>query len=81
MKRVNVVKTDEVLDIGVELQFRMRVKKLDIEKVIEWGLLDEVIKNKLSISIKEIREKLKEFYLIFDYYQGAIFINRYKCVL
>ena len=32
MKRVNVVKTDEVLDIGVELQFRMRVKKLDIEK-------------------------------------------------
>jgi len=46
MKRVNVVKTDEVLDIGVELQFRMRVKKLDIEKVIEWGLLDEVIKNK-----------------------------------
>ena len=46
MKRVNVVKTDEVQDIGVELQFRMRVKKLDIEKVIEWGLLDEVIKNK-----------------------------------
>ena len=46
MKRVNVVKTDEVLDIGVELQFRRRVKKLDIEKVIEWGLLDEVIKNK-----------------------------------
>ena len=46
MKRVNVVKTDEVLDIGVELQFRMRVKKLDIEKVIEWCLLEEVIKNK-----------------------------------
>lgn len=38
MKRVDVVKTDEVLDIGVELKFRMRVKKLDIEKVIEWVL-------------------------------------------
>ena len=38
----------------------MRVKKLDIDKVIEWGVLDENIKKKKSISIKEIKEKLKE---------------------
>ena len=46
---------------------RMRAKKIEIEKVIEWGMLDENIKKKKSISIKEIREKLSfEPFLIKD---------------
>ena len=67
MKRVNVVKTQDILELGRELQMRMRAKKIEIEKVIEWGMLDENIKKKKSISIKEIREKLSfEPFLIKD---------------
>ena len=56
-----------MMELGRELQMRMRAKKIEIEKVIEWGMLDENIKKKKSISIKEIREKLSfEPFLIKD---------------
>ena len=56
-----------MMELGRELQMRMRAKKIEIEKAIEWGMLDETIKKKKSISIKEIREKLPfEPFLIKD---------------